>query len=180
MSTISETSNLLPSSHAFYHIFRWLRIQMAYIDLDQKIQRQLIQCSRAALESIRLNAINSRGDPAQRYQTAAVPDMAHQLYNASTLRLRVETEVTSQSLQLLQTKQRRGRALPPIISPYQRSIAVADAQVRSQRGLVGLRGIATTYTEHVSITCGKRGNRSKSGARNHLYRTRLHYTRDRQ
>jgi hypothetical protein len=171
VSTISETSNLLPSSHAFYHIFRWLRIQMAYIDLDQKIQRQLIQCSRAALESIRLNAINSRGDPAQRYQTAAVPDMAHQLYNASTLRLRVETEVTSQSLQLLQTKQRRGRALPPIISPYQRSIAVADAQVRSQRGL---------YTEHVSITCGKRGNRSKSGARNHLYRTRLHYTRDRQ
>jgi len=41
-------------------------------------------------------------------------------------------------------------------------------------------GLAATYTEHGSITSEKPENRSKSGARNHLYRTRLHYTRDRQ
>ena len=75
VSTISETSNLLLSSHASYQIFRWLRIQMAYIDLDQKIQRQLIQFQSA-----------SRGDSAQRYQTGAAPDMAHRLYDSSALK----------------------------------------------------------------------------------------------
>ena len=36
----------------------------------------------------------------------------------------------------------------------------------------------TTYTERGSTTTEKPGNRSKSGARSHLYRTRIHYQRE--
>jgi hypothetical protein len=43
----------------------------------------------------------------------------------------------------------------------------------SGRQLRWLRGLEATYTEHVSITPETPENRSKSWARNHLYRTRF-------
>lgn len=58
VSTVSGTSNLFPRlSHTLYHFAGRLQVQMAYIEPDQKIQKQPVQWSSAALEAIRLNAI---------------------------------------------------------------------------------------------------------------------------